>query len=133
MARCDVGFKKYKSQKKQKKHKNDLEAIYEEPAIAEKIPLKYINNIQDKRYHEHLIYESYKPRNLREMQNFLHFVLNYRKILPNSYGKYSTFNMEDSKANKDVEEILNSGQVSQEIKNYYNSEVETKLPSQLSK
>ena len=46
----------------------DLNIHNESSEIAENIPIKYITGIEEKRNFEYLIYESYKPNNLREMK-----------------------------------------------------------------
>ena len=113
---------------KSEKTKENVHALYQEPTIAEKIPIKYAPPINHKKYQEYVVYESYKPKNLREMQDFLHFILQFRKILPNNNGEILV-----PESWKNVDEILSSKSVSQEIKDYYNSEVETKLPQRISK
>ena len=110
-----------------------------------------------------MIYESYKPTNLREMQDFIHFVLTFRRIVPNSYhsrkatGDKKVASEASRKSNpylskaayqetakmihpqipqkacSTVDDILLSNEVSQEIKNYYNAEVQTRLPDNLGK
>ena len=96
--------------------------IYEEPALSEKIPIKYYKKIEDKRYSQYVIYESYKPTNFRTMQDYIHFTLNFRKIPPN-YGSHKQNN-----GNVEADDILNCPDVAQEIKNYYNSELDAKIP-----
>ncbi len=106
------------------KQDTELAAIYEEPQLSEKIPIKYASKIEAKSYHDYVVYESYKARNLREMQDYMHFVLNIRKVLPNGRPH------DGNRVVRTVEEMLNSEDVSQEIKNYYNvdSEIVLKLP-----
>ncbi len=76
------------------------------------------------------------------MQDFMHFMLSCRKILPNCRRRTRQGTAEQKAAEPTgqhprshltVDEILTSSEVSQEIKNYYNAEVQTKLPDQLGK
>lgn len=101
--------------------------IYEEPAVAEKIPIRFGRRSEDPRFSSNVVYESYKPRNLREMQDYINFVLNFRKVLPNRCFRMG----EDVGSTIDADDILSSPQVSQEIKEYYNTEIQTRLPEQV--
>lgn len=126
LARWNSG-KRINASTKQSKKAENLPSIFEEGKITEKIPIKYVNHIADKRYTQYVIYESYKPKNLREMQYFMHFMIRFRTNLPN---KMANFREDPNYQAIEVEDILSNPSVSKEIKNYYNSEVETKLPKQ---
>ncbi len=98
--------------------------------MSEKIPMKWVGRIEDPRATRHIVYESYKPQNLRTLQDYLRFVLEFRHILPNEWGRDSKRGSPvQSDCKRDVEQALGSGVVAQEIKEYYNSEVENTLPS----
>ena len=86
---------------------------------------------------------------MREMQDFIHFILSFRKILPNSCPnrRHLGSDYPMTQANKEtvktfypkipergfltVEEILHSGEVSPELMKYYNTEMQTTLPDQI--
>ncbi len=134
LARCCPGARRGKN--RSKNAVPDPPAIYAEPALSEKIPIKYACKVEDSRFDQHLVYEAYRPRNLREMQDFLHFVLKFRKILPNCCDKYEAgvanySELERQRTGKDVDDVLSNTEVSKEIRDYYNSEVDSKLPPQL--
>ncbi len=114
--------------------------------MAEKIPIKYISAIEDKRFREHVIYESYKPINLRQMQDYMHFVLLFRATQSHGENQRQLFGEDKPAAAEEgekhatglrgsatatAEEIMRNPEVSQEIKNYYNTEAQAKLPEQL--
>ena len=124
LSRCMPGVRNRKPNKARTKPNTELAAIYEEPQLSEKIPIKYACKIESKSYQDYIVYESYKARNLREMQDYMHFVLNIRKVLPNIRPR------DGGRVVRTVEEMLNSEDVSQEIKNYYNvdTDVVFKLP-----
>ena len=111
----------------------DLNMHHDTIEFADNIPIKYISCIEEMKFQEYLVYESYKPSNLREMKGYVNFILKSRKILPNLFGKYAGREGKILKRKECIDDIFTSNEVSQEIKNYYNSEVETKLPKQLSK
>jgi len=126
-------------------HDLDSKPLYENTEISEQIPIKYKTNIVDKRFSERIIYESYKPHNLRSMLDYMHFSLVFRSTIPNPKNilkKYSTEALSDISPinNTDegdihkamaVDDILTSPEISPEIKSYYNSDTQTKLPEQL--
>ena len=136
LARCTPGSNNKQPHNDPKKRRARLPAIYEESALSEKIPIKFLNRIQDPRYLKHIVYESYKPQNLREMQDYLHFILHFRKIVANvgdgAIGPGVGRGVEE-RMRESVEELLERTGVSQELKDYYNSEVDTQLPPQLGK
>lgn len=101
--------------------------IYEEPALSEKIPIKYHKLTEDKLYNQRVIYESYKPSNFREMQDYMNFILNLRKITPNCIKNKK----DNAQTNVPPEDLLNCPEVSQEIKNYYNSDLQTQMPKEV--
>jgi len=144
MARCGVALNR-KSSTKSANSPRSRPLPYTEPEISEKIPIVRVSRIIDPKFHERIIYESYKATNLREMQDYMHFMLAFRKILPNQILHnapiMSAMVSPDISQRPDdkpqiessgtVEEILESPEVSKEIKNYYNSEIQTRLPEQL--
>ena len=154
MARCNAFVKKKSSPEKTPADR--ARAVpYTEAEVAEKIPIVRLSRIIDPQFHERIIYESYKPANLREMQDFMHFMMAFRRILPNQVlSSVHSYNDNETDGNapksaKDgevvrptypkalpynaitVDDILGSPEVSKEIKEYYNSEIQTKLPEQL--
>ena len=104
---------------------DDISIIYEEPAISEKIPIKYYRQPNDQIYNRHVIYDSFKPMNFRAMQDYINFLLNFRKLIPNTINEAKM--KLDSKPNVGPEEILSHPDISQEIKDYYNSESKEQL------
>ena len=119
------------------------------PSLAEQIPVKYKSEIIDKRYTTKVIYESYRPENIKQMQDYFHFILNFRKVLPNTdYFADAKKSKEDRRAlmkyiyisiyiyiyilrkvgMSDVDEILKNSEVSQDIKDYYNTDMTNTLP-----
>jgi len=92
-----------------------------EPAIAEKIPILRQSQILDPRYTERIIYESYKPANLKQMQDYMDFIIGFRSILPSQIINKTNYK-------RVVDEILNSNDLSEDIRNYYSTETKTKLP-----
>jgi len=60
------------------------------------------------------------------MIDYIHFCLAFRNVLPN---KLNTDSYIENKIS--VEEILQSSEVSDDLKAYYNTEIQTSLPSQL--
>jgi hypothetical protein len=115
-------------------------AMYEQPALAEKIPIKRCAPIEDTRYSERIIYESYKPTNLQEMRELMHFVLSCRKMAPNFCSKQSSTGLslphhslqsqphDPSSAGNN---ILRSPDISAAIQAYYNTETHLQLPALL--
>lgn len=96
-----------------------------EPVLSEKIPIKYgSRKNEDKRYYHNVIYDSYKPQNLREMQDYIKFITIQRKIIPCDEKIKKTFS-------QTPEDLLNSPDISPEIKRYYEIPLDTKLPSQI--
>jgi hypothetical protein len=82
MARFNPSLKsdfKFNNNKKLKK------SPFREDTIAEKIPIKSTLEIDDKRYHRFVIYESIKCKNMKEMMDYFSFVLNHRKVLSSFY------------------------------------------------
>lgn len=129
LSRCAAGkgLGKILGQRKAPERVSKFPVIYEEPAVAEKIPIRFGRRSEDPRFSSNVVYESYKPRNLREMQDYINFVLNFRKVLPNRCFRMG----EDVGSTIDADDILSSPQVSQEIKEYYNTEIQTRLPEQV--
>eukprot|EP01022_Parablepharisma_sp_SALTPOND_P018752 TRINITY_DN310_c0_g2_i1.p1 TRINITY_DN310_c0_g2~~TRINITY_DN310_c0_g2_i1.p1 ORF type:complete len:1282 (-),score=157.74 TRINITY_DN310_c0_g2_i1:3773-7618(-) len=117
--------------------------IYEDSSISEKIPIKYISTVQDKRFQERIIYEGYKPHNLRSILDYMHFCLVFRTTYPSTsiFRRFPPDLTGESSPSGDldkslhqpmaVDDLLQSPEVSNEIKAYYNSDTQTKLPEQL--
>jgi len=105
--------------------------IYEDLNIAQRIPIKYVSTIKDKRFGKHVIYEAYRPCNLKEMLDYMNFCLKFRTLLPNEIGLCRLREKEMMTQEIDPESIMNSPFVSEEIKAYYNADLKTDLPSQI--
>lgn len=50
----------------------------------EQISVKYESEITEEIYNKYIVYESYKPKNLKEMINYITFVTKFRLIIPNN-------------------------------------------------
>src|SRR5215216_3143254 len=53
--------------------------------ISSKIPIVYKAHLKPKE--THIVYESFKPNSILQMQNFMRFIVNSRTIVPNMYTK----------------------------------------------
>jgi hypothetical protein len=65
---------------------NQLPVIQEDkesPQKSDLIPICYGGTIMDPSFTTNIIYERYRPNNLKEMKDYLYFIANYRKISPN--------------------------------------------------
>ena len=119
-----------------KENENEISGIYDDSNVSEKIPIKYCSRIDDRRYNEYVIYDGYKPNNLRTMINYMDFCLTFRKTLPDkvcSYGYISDIDDTNKNAidSSEYEDSPRSSKISQELKLYYNTELKTSLPAQL--
>ena len=105
------------------------------PEIAEKIPILRLYRINDKRYTERVVYESFKPNNLKQMQHYMNFVFSLRTILPNQVNLLKDNNLiqqqERIYADSSIDKILTNPKLSKEIKDYYNIESKLNIPIQI--
>ena len=89
--------------------------------MAEKIPIRFISKPNESYSNSYVVYESYKPHNLHTMRDYFEFIYNQRSVLPNNpyFINQST-------------DILKM-QLSPELKEYYDSSLNTELPEQVDK
>lgn len=107
-------------------------AIYEDPEISDKIPVKYTSLISDTALQSNLIYESYKARSLSEMVNYMDFCLSFRSIVPNNVCSFSySAGPEESKCGPLAQHPFKSSNMPKELKEYYNSEIQTSFPQEV--
>ena len=126
MGRCGI------ANSKQSIKKDSLEVIKPIPKIkiTEKIPIYRSSMIIDPRYTERIIYESYKVNNVDSMNEYINFILSFRLILPNKIS--SITENQNNELNKSSEEILDSVNLDKDIKDYYNTEIKSDLPTHIS-
>jgi len=89
----------------------------EEVIDIDKIQIVYGSKNNDNTYKGKVIYDSYKPRTLRAIKDYFTFIISQRQILPNSI-----FNPVTS-----IKHPLDNPEVAQEIRMYYESELESKF------
>jgi len=118
-----------------KKVNEEIRAIYEDTVIAEKIPIKYSNVIEDKRYKDKIIYESYKPKNLKSIMDYMNFCLMFRNTLPTKISSYKSSNQSNTieaiMHKSIVTDFFQLASVSDELKEYYNADMQNNLPIQV--
>jgi len=94
----------------------DAAVIYEDLSTAQKIPIRCITEIEDKRFTEFIVYESYRPSNLKDILDYMKFCVEMRCNLVDKMGE-------------EEEELLELSEASKGIKDYYRTNLQTTLPS----
>ena len=70
-----------------KSNDNKILSVVQENAehdTAEQVAIQAACAICDPAYNSKLIYERYRPSNLKQMRDYIHFFTKYRKIIPNT-------------------------------------------------
>ena len=107
--------------------------IYEDEEVANKIPVRYISIVSGSIAKNNLIYESYKPQSLNAIIGYMDFCLTFRSILPNTLRSYSCSKdgIDDNKEAMCEDLGVKFDNVAKELKEYYNSEIQTNFPQEV--